>query len=245
MACADVSSANTVGYMQNNLGENYTPAGASFVSIGTDGFKLSQLKVIGAPSGTASKIQIQVLNSLGSATAYYNYYKGGRGAYATEGWYSSTTLIDGSDAAHEVVFPAGQGLWIKGVANLKYETSGEVLTRNLSVTLGDNYTMVANPFAAPIKLSQLIIAGAPSGTASKIQIQVLNSLGSATAYYNYYKGGRGAYATEGWYSSTTLIDGSDAAHEVEFPAGQALWIKAVNGVTATITCPYTLTEAAK
>ena len=118
MACADVSSANTVGYSVNSLSNSYLAVGSSFVSIGADGFKLSELKLTGVPSDlNNSKVRIELLDGLGVTDKSYYYYKGARAPHATEGWYIGTTKerIDGSDDAHEVIFQAGQAMWVKAV----------------------------------------------------------------------------------------------------------------------------------
>ena len=244
VACADVTSANTVGYMNTNLRANYTATGASFCSIGAEGFKLSELKMTGLPKTVNGTIVIQLLDDLGSTKEIYKYYKGGRGSYATEGWYNATTLIDGSDADHEILLPKGQGLWFKGVADLSFTSSGEVIAGDFTTELRANYTLLSNPFPAAIKLSKIKLEGLPKTVNGTIVIQLLDDLGSTKEIYKYYKGGRGSYATEGWYNATTLIDGSDADHEIEIPAGVAMWFKGIDGLSATLTCPYTLNGTA-
>ena len=74
MACADVTSANVCGYMNKDLRVNYTASAMSFVTIGTDGMKLSQIKLTGVPNRSEGVIQIQTLDDLGSPLKIYKYY---------------------------------------------------------------------------------------------------------------------------------------------------------------------------
>ena len=230
--------------MEKDLRANYTASAMSFATIGTDGMKLSQIKLTGVPNRSEGVITIAILDELGSPLKTYKYYKGGRNAYATEGWYYGSTLLDGSDADHEVVLEKGTGVWFKGIANLKFTASGEVLTGDLPIALRVNYTLVANPYAAPLKVSQIKLTGVPNRSEGVITIGMLDELGSPLKTYKYYKGGRNAYATEGWYYGSTLLDGSDADHEALIPAGEAMWFKGVANLSATLTCPYTLSEKA-
>ena len=93
--------------------------------------------------------------------------------------------------------------------------------------------MIANPYPAALKLST-INAGGFQTCNGAIQIQLLNSTGKTTATYKYYKGGRGAYATEGWYNGTTRVT---AESDVSFDPGVALWVYGADGYTLTFKSP--------
>ena len=124
------------------------------------------------------------------------------------------------------------------------QTSGQVLDQDFSLALTNGFLMICNPFAAPVKLSEFKLTGAPSNKQkSVIEIQMLDDLGVTTGSYKYWKGAVAPHATEGWYSGNNRISGADDAHEVLFAAGKGIWIKAVDGVTATFTCPYKLNSA--
>ena len=112
--CATVGfsleSANIVGYSTTALQAGFKAAGASFISIGKDGCNLSEIIPTGFDKTTGG-VQIQLLNNAGVTTTTYKYYKGGRGTYATDGWYDGTTLIT---AEKDVTFAPGDGLWVYG-----------------------------------------------------------------------------------------------------------------------------------
>ena len=112
--CATVGfsleSANIVGYSITALQAGFKAAGASFISIGKDGCNLSEIIPTGFDKSTGA-VQIQLLNNAGVTTTTYKYYKGGRGTYATDGWYDGTTLIT---AEKDVTFAPGDGLWVYG-----------------------------------------------------------------------------------------------------------------------------------
>jgi hypothetical protein len=115
LACATVSfaelaSANIVGYSTTALQAGFKAAGASFISIGKDGCNLTEIVPTGFDKTTGG-VQIQLLNNAGVTTTTYKYYKGGRGTYATDGWYDGTTLIT---ADNDVTFAHGDGLWVYG-----------------------------------------------------------------------------------------------------------------------------------
>ena len=231
--CATVGfsleSANVVGYSTTSLQTGFTAAGAGFVSVGAEGCKLTDIKPAGFQTSNGA-VQIQLLNSQGKTTDTYKYYKGGRGAYATEGWYNGTTLIT---AENNVTFAPGTGLWVYGTDGYTLQTSGEVLTSSTTVQLCTGFRMVGNPYPTGLKLTSIVPAGFQTSNGA-IQIQVLNSVGKTTATYKYYKGGRGAYATDGWYDGATRIT---ADNDVTFDPGVALWVYGADGYTLTFTSP--------
>ena len=237
MACADVQSANIVGYIDKGLNKNFTACGSSFITIGVEGMKLTTIKPKGIPAMSNGQIQIQVLDNLGNATKTYKYYQGSKvKAFATDGWYDNTTLIT---SENDVTFMPGQGLWVKGtIDNTGITTAGEVSFDDVQKQLNVNFVMLCNPFPQQIKLSKNIKAGGLAATSNgQVQIQELDNLGNATKTYKYYQGSKvKAFATDGWYLNTTLIT---AENDVTFEPGQGLWVK---GSIASATLTFTLNE---
>ena len=227
--CATVGfsleSANIVGYSTTALQAGFKAAGASFISIGKDGCNLSEIIPAGFDKSTGA-VQIQLLNNAGVTTTTYKYYKGGRGTYATDGWYDGTTLIT---AEKDVTFAPGDGLWIYGADGYSFQTSGEVKLSNVTRNLKTGFTMFSNPFPMDLKLTNITPAGFDKSTGA-VQIQLLNNAGVTTTTYKYYKGGRGTYATDGWYDGTTLIT---AEKDVTFAPGDGLWVYGADGYTIT------------
>ena len=221
----ELASANVVGYQEVSLRSGLKAVGASFATIGAEGCKLTQIKPAGFNT-SAGAVSIQILDNYGQTTTTYSYYKGGRGAYATEGWYNGTTRIT---ADNDITFAPGTGLWMKGADGYTFTTSGEVLFDDVTCQLRSGLIMLANPYPMDVKLTNLKPAGFNT-SAGAVSIQILDNYGQTTTTYSYYKGGRGAYATEGWYNGTTRIT---ADNDVTFVSGDGLWVKGADGYTLT------------
>ena len=233
----ELASANVVGYHATALRAGATATGASFLSVGTNGCRLTTIKPTNLPSGYKGAINIQTLDHLGRKVARYNYHEGetGRGAKADGWWLENTTLIT---ADNDVTFNPGEGLWVTGLDGVSLITSGEVLFGDVSCPLRDGATMIANPYPAAIKLTTIKPTNLPSGYKGAINIQTLDHLGRKVARYNYHEGetGRGAKADGWWLENTTLIT---ADNDVTFPAGQGLWVTGLNGTNLEFTSPMT------
>ena len=119
VACADVTSANIVGYETMGLNANNTAAGATFLSVGTDGFKLSSLVLSGVSdtATVAGTINIQTLDKLGNKDKKYTYYQNVKGGEWKDkkGWFDEDKKQITED--NDFVIPAGKGLWVKGLNN--------------------------------------------------------------------------------------------------------------------------------
>ena len=109
-----------MGYSTTALKAGATATGASFVTVGGEGCKLTSIKPTNLPAGYKGAINIQTLDYLGNKIAAYFYHEGesGRGAKADGWWLEDTTQIT---AEADVEFPAGQGLWVTGVDGTKLE----------------------------------------------------------------------------------------------------------------------------
>ena len=118
VACADVTSANIVGYNTTELSKNFYAGGASFVTIGEDGFKFSDIKLqgVGASAVVPGSITIQTLDDGGNKDKIWKYYQNVKsGAWKGKlGWFD----VDGNQITedNDATFPAGKGLWVKGLA---------------------------------------------------------------------------------------------------------------------------------
>ena len=214
-----------MGYATTELQTGAKATGASFVTIGETGCRLTNI----APAGfdkTTGGVAIQILNNYGRTTKTYKYYKGGRGSYAIEGWYDETTRIT---PENDVVFAPGTGLWITGTDGFTFRTSGQVLFDDVVCNLRTGATMLSNPYPMAVKLTNITPAGFDKTTGG-VAIQILNNYGSTTKTYKYYKGGRGSYATEGWYDGTTRIT---PENDVAFEPGAGLWVTGSDGYTLT------------
>ena len=238
MACADVTSANVCGYNNVGLQAGATAVGPSFVTIGKEGVALTTIKPTGLPAGYKGAISIQTLTALGEEDQKWYYHEGetGRGAKADGWWLGNVTQIT---TENDKIFKIGEGLWVTGLNGAKLTTSGEVLTSELIVELRAGATMIANPFAAGVKLTAIKPINLPTGYKGAISIQTLTELGEEDQKWYYHEGetGRGAKADGWWLGNVTQIT-TDNDHV--FPAGAALWTTGVAGTSLKIPCPYTL-----
>jgi hypothetical protein len=230
-----LASANVVGYSTTALKAGATATGASFVTVGGEGCKLTTIKPTNLPAGYKGAINIQTLDYLGNKVAKYYYHEGesGRGAKADGWWLENTTLIT---AENDVTFKVGEGLWVTGLDGAALSTSGEVVFDNVSCDLRAGATMVVNPYPVAIKLSTIKPKNLPAGYKGAINIQTLDYLGNKIAAYIYHEGetGRGAKADGWWLENTTLIT---PEADVEFPVGQGLWVTGVDGTKLEFTFP--------
>ena len=98
---------------------------------------------------------------------------------------------------------------------------------------GASFTTIATEGC---KLTTIKPTGLPSGYKGAINIQTLDYLGNKVAKYYYHEGetGRGAKADGWWLEDTTQIT---AEADVEFPAGQGLWVTGLDGTTLEFTFP--------
>ena len=230
--------AYAVGYMNKELAENFQAVAPSFRTIGVDGCLLSQIKVEGVEEAKNDYyVTIQMLDDMGVAVGFYDWWHGGRAPHKTDGWYEGSTLIEGDD---DVELSKGQGLWVTAVEGAYLVSSGEVLEEDVLIELEENFQMVANPFPAATYLSKVKIDGVEEAKNDYyVTIQMLDDMGVAVGFYDWWHGGRAPHKTDGWYEGSTLIEGED---DVEIAAGQALWITAVEGATITFECPWIATE---
>ena len=79
------------------------------MEVGGTGFNLTSLKLDADSSGD---IYIEILNSAGRTINTYSWYKNAFGK--DDGWYNDEDELIG-DEVDDVIFPAGQGLWVTGV----------------------------------------------------------------------------------------------------------------------------------
>ena len=242
MACADVTSANIVGYNTTALTKNNTAAGATFLTIGEEGAKFSsfQLQGVSATAIVPGSITIQTLDNLGNKDKIWKYYQNVKsGAWKGKlGWFDE----DGEQMTteHDYIFPVGTGLWIKGLAGASLQMSGEVMLDKLVCELNKNNVLLCNPYPCEITLAKNIELGGVSETAivpGSITIQTLDDLGNKDKIWKYYQNVKsGAWKGKlGWFDEdgNQITEDNDAV----FPAGKGLWVKGLAGATLTFKSP--------
>ena len=233
---------SSVGYLQSSLNSSgNTAIGPSFQSIGSEGIKLTEIKVTGLAEGATvnGTINIQVLSNDGTVNAKYIYYQNVKngGNKGKEGWYlNGSTQIT---VENDVLFAVGQGLWVKGISGAKLQSSGQVLFDDVIKSLpSSGNVMLCNPYPQDITLAKNVkVAGLAEGATinGTINIQVLSNDGTVASKYIYYQNVKngGNKGKEGWYlnGSTQITEAAD----VTFPIGQGLWVKGASGASLKFT----------
>ena len=248
---SDVTSANIVGYADNNLVDGSKAVAVPFVQVGLkvdakEGIHLSDLIPLGQDVFTEDdNMTVQILNEMGGAKddIVYTYHKGDTGRYYknNDGWYDALTFIEpGSD--EDIFIPYGTGLWVSGSASFKFTNSGEVKLDTYQTDLVDGSCLVSNPFPTPIKLSALIPLGQEVFTEDdNMTVQLLNEMGGAKddIVYTYHKGDTGRYYknNDGWYDALTFIE-PDSDEDITIPAGEALWVSGSSSFQLKIVTPF-------
>ena len=251
IAVADVTSANTVGYLNPaNFRTSYTLFGPMFGDVGTQdegSFTIDIQNIVpvgdNIPDGssTANTISIQKLNATGgtvSGTMLYwtncNRKKGMSGTVFCHGWYPATGTTPGS-----MSLVAGESLWTyfpEGV-DCSLQFSGEVASGEVYKPLGQSYNAICNPIPVTVDIQNVAPAAldpadVPDGssTAQTISVQKLTATGGTVSgsmlYWtncNRKKGMSGTVFCHGWYPATGTTPGS-----MTLTAGEGLWAYSPN-----------------
>ena len=106
---AEITSANVVGYQNNDLQFGTTLLAPCFVDVGSDNVDLTKI-VPGGDNFASGAIMISRLDSAGVNIEDYIYMIPRRG---TPGWYNGSTPV----AEGEVVFAAGEGFAASGTSD--------------------------------------------------------------------------------------------------------------------------------
>ena len=220
-------SSNVVGYQKLTIApDGYVLLASPFVEVGTgDSAELQTFAINDMFGGEVDQItagrngsqgdQIQVWDSVGQTydTYFFSSLADG-GSWAT----LSTPRVSTADD-----IPAANGYWYLNRSNNEFEliVSGEVSKSEVSVTLDPGYTLVCNPYPAPLPLNNEDIDWATSGaTAGRNgsqgdQIQVWNA--EEQSYDTYFFS---SMVTGGAWAllSTPRIATTDSV-----PSGQGFW----------------------
>ena len=244
-----------MGYQNSELVAGGQMQTSPFVTIGSTGVYLSDLKVTGEPiedeEGCWGNVSIAMLTGSG-----YNQYVGDMiktyywfeedGSYEA-GWYdyAENPLKDDESPlgnADEIIFDHGQALWLNvdsEYAGCKIDYKGGVLPASFAYPLVAGGQMVGNPYPAAVLLSTMTVTGEPiedeEGCWGNVSIAMLTGSG-----YNQYVGDMiktyywfeedGSYEA-GWYdyAENPLKDDESPlgnADEISFGSAQGIWVNA-------------------
>ncbi len=199
-----------------------------FVTVGTTSTTLSSLSPIGTD---VDGLNIRILDSSGRTIDGMAYR-----------WTCDASIIDDEMLdgpcwttlgyvpvnADNIVFQPGQGLWVYGAgSNRKLQSSGLVQANDVVVTLNESgATPVGNPTPIKVKLSEILVTGED---VDGVNIRVLDESGRTIDGMAYR-----------WTCDASIIDDEMLdgpcwttlgyvpvnADEIEFTAGQGLWVYA-------------------
>jgi len=225
LVSAQVESQNIVGYVSTvNLAANYfTMVAPPFSAVGGTAIPVASLfsdnSSFIASDTEGGADTLKVWNGTGYDTYFFS-------SDADNKWASG----DDSFSETTATLPAGSAFWFfrRGAALTGMTVAGQVLTTNVTVAVAGNYfTMVGNPFAAPLPIKSLtapgLIASDTEGGADTLK--VWNGTGYDTYFYS-------SDADNKWASG----DDSFSETTATLPAGSAFWFFR-RGVATSLTLP--------
>ena len=211
-----LESANVVGYSETGLRFGAKGAGSCFVKIDGTAVNLQDLKATGyaKEDGYADEeIYVQTLDAFGRTIASYYWYD-----YEEDdkyGWYD-----DEGEYVEGVVIPAGEGLYVYAPdESFSLQSSGQVPTSDISVTLRFGAKHVVNSTPVEIDIQDLIVTGysIEDGYADEeVYVQTLDAFGRTIASYYWYD-----YEEDdkyGWYN-----DEGELVEAVKIAPGESVY----------------------
>ena len=125
---SDVTSANIVGYADNNLVDGSKAVAVPFVKVGLkvdakEGIHLSDLIPLGQNVFIEDdNMTVQILDEMGGTKddIVYTYHKGDPDRFYknNDGWYDGITFIE-PDSDEDITIPAGEALWVAGSSSFQ------------------------------------------------------------------------------------------------------------------------------
>ena len=229
---AEVVSSNVVGYQKITLAaNNYTMLAPMFNYVGGGEKAIPDI---------FAEDDFVSADTDGEADCIYMWENGG---YTTTYFFSSdagdawSDNQDGFDETTDTI-PSGLGFWFysRSDSDKTVTLSGQVPTTDVDVDIvADNYTMVANPFSAPIPVKSIV---AKTGAFTSADTD-----GEADCIYMWEDGG---YTKTYFFSSDAgdaWSDNQDGFDETEdtIPPGLGFWFyRRGEAMTITIPAPYSL-----
>ena len=207
-----------------------------FVNVGaSEAIQLSSL----IPNGdnVSDNVEVQTLNAGGYTDKDYMWIDYGGEGWDEEGWMDNTQeLGDYYPIVTDVTFEPGQGLWVFGQTGLSLQSAGKVGTADVVVALRVGGTATGNPFPTKVKLSDILPEG--DGASDNVEIQTLNAGGYTVEDYMWIDYGGEGWDQEGWIDNTQeLGDYYPIVTDVEFDAGQGLWVFGQTGLSIRFPAP--------
>ena len=200
--------------------------GGQFGAIGAEkAIDLTTVKVTGYDEATEADVQMQPLDAVGRGGMNYSYYDI---PGELTGWLDS---FDEPVAEGAVMIQPGDGMWTHSSSDaFGIQTSGEVLTSGIQVTLREGFKMVVNTTPVAVDLTKIIVEGYQETTEADVQMQPLDAVGRGGMNYSYYDI---PGEVTGWLDS---FDEPVAEGVVMIQPGEGMWTHAT-GTAFSVTLP--------
>ena len=196
-----------VGYAQSGLKSGATMVTPQFMNVSAEEMPLTSI----VPTGDdlSDNVNIQTLNNAGYTVKSYTWNDW---MYDDACWVDDDTF----EAAENVSFAFGQGLWTVGSSSDQgVQSAGRVCKDDAVMQLQSGATGIGNPFPVPVALTDIIPEG--DDLSDNVNIQTLNNAGYTVKSYTWNDW---MYDDACWVDDDTF----EAAEDVTFIAGEGLWV---------------------
>lgn len=223
VACAEITSANVVGYQTKDTVEGFNFMAPTFQPVGGGEVHIQDIKLDKSTAESWAD-NIQVLDEGGATVATYYYATADESGYGVDGWLSE----DGGSIA-DITIPEGSSVIVETSNKSSVTFAGQVGATATVVTSVAGFNFVGNTSPVAIDIQTIVIDPAMA-TSWADNIQILDEGGATVATYYYAIADESGYGADGWLSE----DGGSIA-EVEIPAGLGFIVETENaGVTITL-----------
>lgn len=225
-----IESANTVGYQQIPTPQGSSMRCATFRTVLTASYPLSEIKVEG--SDGVGDVNAQTISSAGLWDGEY-YYLTEDGWGVPTGWYKDAV---GDEPADDVILPQGTALYITSANNdVTLLVSGEVAKGNVTVPFAQGSGQIGNCTPVDVDLNDVTVEG--SDGVGDVNAQAISSDGVWDGEY-YYLTEDGWGVTTGWYKDAV---GDIPADDVTLAPGDSLFVTSANN-DVTFVFPAVIAE---
>lgn len=184
---ADVSSANTVGYINTAIRSGYTLFVPQFDEVGSTGLDIQKIK----PNTEATGIFLQTFTALAEGETGYYYVPAGK---AGAGWY--TAAAGRANQWASKTFAKGEGFMVfMPSSDISLNISGEVNTNAYTLTsVRSGYTLMGNFRPMSYDIQKIV----PATESTGVFLQTFTALAEGETGYYYVPAGK---AGAGWYTA--------------------------------------------
>ncbi len=225
-----LESANTVGYQEIPTPQGASMRCATFRTILTASYPLSEIKVTGS-LGTGD-VCAQAISSEGVWDGEY-YYLTEDNTGMPDGWYKD---MFGGESADDVILAQGTALYVTSADNdVVLIVSGEVPKGTVTVPFAQGAGQIGNCTPVAVDLADVGVTGS-EGTGD-VCAQTISAAGEWDGEY-YYLTEDNTGMPDGWYKD---MFGGEAADDVTLAPGESLYVTSANN-DVTFVFPAAIAE---